>query len=213
MRSKVLATGLAVAAGIFGGCGEQGPEHVWRVGGEIGWVKLKDSGNNSNYSFKEGEECVMNRGAKLVLQDGKITYETEHEGGGTSCPDEVEVGISVRRAKAEDKQYRAFAEERQQVTTEVSSLEGVSATGSRQKAGGGWVHIVNPEPIRQRYSGIGGTPNHEYLTYGDECALNGQVEPIGNLSTSQTVMRVFYPEQLGTSCPTGTMYLDPPGPR
>ncbi|HET7672901.1 MAG TPA: hypothetical protein VFK11_00100 [Candidatus Saccharimonadales bacterium] len=216
MRSKYLATGLAIATGIFGvGCGaEKGPEQTFKVGSG-GWFKVEEDipqhfSNPSTSILRAGQTCVIDRGAELVLKDGSIFYENDNALG-TECPDGAELRMTKKQAQTQDKQYRAFATERRQVTSQVAKMHG--GIGPRKPAGRGWVEVVNPEPIRQRYSGVAGTPDHENLVYGDECALNGEVKPIGHLTTGQTVMRVIYPEQLGTSCPSGVLYLDPPGAR
>ena len=70
------------------------------------------------------------------------------------------------------------------------------------KGSGDWVDLVNPTPVDQVY-----TNATEKIGYGDNCIADGEVQKIGQLTTGEAVMQVVNPDQLGTECPTGAIYL------
>ncbi len=189
--SKILATGLSTAA-LLTGCGfsgEAAPDKVLRVGYNE-WVKPKD-GN---------DECVAQRGAKLVIKEGVVTYETRDNGGGTSCESDTVLDLPVREALIQDEEFDSFQARHRQIVEQVREMKNPKDVQLQEFD---WVASVNPNDIQQRWDAIG---------YGDVCAVKGKVIEMGQLSTGESVRRVPGPVSVaaknsGTSCPPGLIYL------
>lgn len=187
IESKVLAAGLSAAL-VAGGYRDSEPQESLRVGTSQ-WVEVERTIAQPNVG-----ECMMIRGAGLVLKGGNVVYKNK-DAHGTECPDGTVVSITPRAAKEQNKSYDAFSARRKEVINQVSNMP-ISSSEITVQVDKDWVDLVNVSPI-------------EELGYGDSCLATGEAQIIGQLTTGEEVMRIQNPDQLGTECPTGALYLAP----
>ncbi len=139
------------------------------------------------------------RGSRLVLKGSGVVYKNK-DALGTECPDGAEIDLSPAQVNAQNEAYQAFAQRRKEVTDQVGGMS--DPVDEPVKGSGDWVDLVNAKPVKQVY-----TNKTIKLTYGDTCRVDGKVQEIGQLTTGETVLHVINPNQLGTECPTGAVYL------
>ncbi|HWB38625.1 MAG TPA: hypothetical protein VG604_00075 [Candidatus Saccharimonadales bacterium] len=201
MRNKnaLLAAGLSAAVlAPAAGCSDS-HETVLRVG-QSRWVHVAEDASNKNYSFKAGEECVVVRGATLVLKGGGVVYEQKNSAG-TECPNGAEIRMARAEAHQENRQYRRFVARREVIESQVAKMQ-PSADSTLVPAPHDWVRLVNAEPVPQHYRN-----DDVELHYGSTCFASGQAEKIGELAGGEIVMSIVNPKAFGTTCPTGAEYL------
>lgn len=197
-----MAVGLSAAA-FVAGCGNNSNlENTLQVG-QNEWVQVTEPITqhyvNAEQELRAGDECVIVRGSELVLKNGGVIYEND-DALGTECPDGAKIDLSPAQAKAQNGSYQSFANRRDAVTNQVGELS--EPAGEPVQGSGDWVDLVNPESVEQVY-----TNATNMIGYGDSCIADGEVQKIGHLTTGEAVMRVINPDQLGTECPTGAIYL------
>lgn len=176
------------------------PLHV----GQDRWVHVTKSieqhYTNGTEDLRPGDTCVISRGAELVLVGSGVVYKHK-DALGTECPNGTEVDLSPSQVFAQNERYQAFSKRRAEVIKQIIKMP-LSIGGPAKEANGKWVDIVNPKPIKQIYSN-----GEETLRYGDECVADGQAQEIGQLITGEAVMLLSNSRQIGTECPTDTLYL------
>jgi hypothetical protein len=225
MRNSYVAMGLTTAAiaslaGGAEGCGQSSPDanpdQVHHVG-IAGWVHIEALAPGTEY--RRTNDCIIERGGELLVKNGNVFYRDSHgnEPGGTECPNDVQVDMSVRDAEKEGEDYQDYTIRRQEIKREVQEMEAEARLRGRPvgkpfKIRGQWaVPVVNPKPVTG--SGRYDTP----IRYGDHCLVAGEVAGLGHLASGEKVMRLQDllpgrkgPYSTGTNCPDGTVYLAPP---
>ncbi len=189
---------------LAGGCGESARSSTLHVGTDT-WVAVEKPVTqhyvNGNRRLQAGDQCVMERGAKLLLRGGKVVYKNENALG-TECPNGAVVSITSQAAVEQDAIYKAYETRRQEVIEQVRAMP--EPTEDPVPANKGWVNLVNPSPIVQKF-----TNATIEISYGDSCNVTGKIQKMGELTTGEAVMRVINPGQIGTQCPTGALYITP----
>lgn len=202
-RGNVLAASLSMAL-LAGGCGESARSSSLRVGADT-WVPVEkpvtQHYKNGNKRLQAGDQCVMVRGAKLLLKGEQVVYKNKNALG-TECPNGAVVSITSQAAVEQDAIYKAYETRRQDVTEQIRAMH--EPTEDPVPANKGWVDLVNPTPIVQEFAN--GTIE---ISYGDSCNVTGKIQKVGQLTTGEAVMRVVNPGQIGTQCPTGALYIAP----
>jgi hypothetical protein len=202
IESKLMAVGLSAAAFVAGCGNNSNPENTLRVG-QNEWVQVAEPITrhyvNADQELRIGDECVIVRGSELILKNGGVVYEN-NDALGTECPDGAKIKLTPAQAKAQNASYQSFANRRDEVTSQVSEMS--EPIGEPVDGSGDWVDLVNPEPVEQVF-----TNATVKIGYGDSCIADGEVQKIGQLTTGEAVMQVVNPDQLGTECPSGAIYL------
>lgn len=165
---------------------------------ESDWIGVEDD--------SVANACITSKGGELAISGQDVLYYQgpNDDGGETSCVNGTYTGYTPAYARKQEKLYEQNLNRKKSVIKQIANL--INKQGKVYSPDtSDWVTIVNPKPINQKY-----VNGDEQLNFGDSCIASApSFKLLGKLSTGEQVREVINPNQNGTACPNGAIYLYP----